>query len=295
MGPVELARPLADPEQVRGRVVAVAGGGIDPRQGLLEAEQQAFVGGEHLDLVQHRMALRRHAKGAHEVQRIADLIRQLAVAGGVGAALDESQRPFVDVVQVGIAAPGEGAEQVQGGGRLIVRLHQPFGIGRPLLGGESHAVDVVAAIGGQRHLSLRLDRRGARLGELAGHAGDLHHRLTAGEGHHHRHLQQQTEGVADVVGAELLEALGAVSALQQEGLALRHLLQELLQPPRLAGEDQGRHPAQLVLDAGERRRVRIVIGDVPGGLGPPALGRPALGHGSSGVRKEAGHLAHMGS
>jgi hypothetical protein len=64
--------------------------------------------------------------------------------------------------------------------------------------------------------------RRARLGELPGDAADLHHRLRAGEGQHDRHLQEDAEEVADVVGAVLGEALGAVAALQQEGLALGH-------------------------------------------------------------------------
>jgi hypothetical protein len=63
----------------------------------------------------------------------------------------------------------------------------------------------------------------ARLGELAGHAANLHHRLLAGEGHHHRHLQQHAEGVADVVGMELGEAFRAIATLQQERLAIHHI------------------------------------------------------------------------
>ena len=41
----------------------------------------------------------------------------------------------------------------------------------------------------------------------------------AGERQDHRHLQEHAEEVADVVGRMLAEALGAVAALQQEGLA----------------------------------------------------------------------------
>ena len=41
----------------------------------------------------------------------------------------------------------------------------------------------------------------------------------AAEGEDQRHLQEQLEVVADVVGLVLLEALGAIAALQQEALA----------------------------------------------------------------------------
>ena len=100
------------------------------------------------------------------------------------------------------------------------------GSGVRAVGRELDAVDDVAAIGRQRDAVLRLGVGGARLGELAGHAADLHHRAGGAEGQHHRHLQQHAEGVADVVGMEFGEALGAVAALQQESLALA--------PPRRA-------------------------------------------------------------
>ena len=89
----------------------------------------------------------------------------------------------------------------------------------PRLGGELAAIDIVAAIGRQRHAVLGLEIVGARLGELAGDAAHFHHRHAGGEGQHHRHLQQHAEGVADIVGMEFGEALGAVPALQQESLA----------------------------------------------------------------------------
>ena len=74
----------------------------------------------------------------------------------------------------------------------------------------------------------------------------------AGEGQHHRHLQEDAEEVADVVGAVLGEALGAIAALQQERLARRDLRQRLLQVARLAGKNQRRKGRKLRLDVGER-------------------------------------------
>jgi hypothetical protein len=185
----------------------------------------------------------------------------------------------VDVVEVGVAAGREGAQEVQGRGRLVVGLDQPLRVrgARGLV--EGLAVDVVAPVGGQGDPVHRLGRLRARLGELAGDAADLHDGLSPGEGQDHRHLQDQAEGVADVVGRELLEALGAVAALQQEGLAVGDLAQEALQPPRLAGEDQRRHAAQGGLGALQRVGIGIVRRDVPGGSVAPAGGGPTLGHG----------------
>ena len=125
---------------------------------------------------------------------------------------------------------------------------------RRACGVELDAVDDVAEIARQLHAADRLGRRRARLGELAGHAADLDHRLLAGEGQHHRHLQQHAEGVADVVGVEFGEALGAIAALQQEALARGDFGQIGLQRARLAGEDQRRITAQRRFDRGQFAR-----------------------------------------
>ena len=98
--------------------------------------------------------------------------------------------------------------------------------------------------------------------------------FTTGEagrkGQHHRHLQEHAEEVADIVGAVLGEALGAIAALQQESLAGRDLAERLRQVARLAGEHQRRKGRQLRLDRGQRRRVRIVR-HLDDRLVPPAL------------------------
>ena len=64
----------------------------------------------------------------------ADLVGQLAVALARGRAGDEAERPAVDIVQVGVAAAGEGAQQVQRRRRLAVGLQQALGIGHARLG-----------------------------------------------------------------------------------------------------------------------------------------------------------------
>ena len=218
MRAVRLPRAVADPEEMRRAGVAVAGGGIDPGQRLLVGQQQALVRGVEIGLPHLRQV--GHAAGLHEAQRLVDPRRQVLVAGGQRAALDEAEVPAVHLVQVGIAAGGEGAQQVQRAGRLHVGEFHPRRVRDAGGGGEVRAVDDVAAIGGQRDAVHGLGVGRPRLGELPGHAAELHHRRAAAEGQHHGHLQQHPEGVADDVGGEVGEALGAVAALQHEGLAL---------------------------------------------------------------------------
>src|ERR1700737_3661683 len=111
----------------------------------------------------------------------------------------------------------------------MIGLDQALRVGRARTFRELRAVDDVAAIARQLDAIALLGGRGTRLGELAGDAADLHPRTGGREGENDRHLQEDAEEVADRVRAMVLEALGAVAALQQESLTGRHARERLLQ------------------------------------------------------------------
>ena len=180
-------------------------------------------------------------------------------------------------MQIGIAALGKGAQQVQCRRRLAVGLDHALRIGLARRGVKVEAVDDVAAIGRQGLTVLGFDLRGARLGELSGEPAELDDRAARAIGQHHRHLQQHLKHVADVVRVKLGKALGAVAALQQKGLARRHRSQAVLEPPRLAGEDEGRKAMQGFLDAGECGFVGISR-DLTDREAAPAVGGPIFCH-----------------
>jgi hypothetical protein len=115
MRAVQLPRAVADPEEVRRRVVPVATRGIDSRHRLLVAEQQRLVAGVEIRGAQLRHELRRDAAGFHEGERFADVVGDLAVALAGRRAGDEAEIPAVDVVQIGVAASRESAQQVERG------------------------------------------------------------------------------------------------------------------------------------------------------------------------------------
>ena len=77
------------------------------------------------------------------------------------------------VAQRGIIALQEGAQEVQGRGRLAISLQLALRIGNARFRREFGAVDDVAAVGRQRHVALLLDVRGAGFGELAGDTAHL--------------------------------------------------------------------------------------------------------------------------
>ena len=145
-------------------------------------------------------------------------------------------------------------------------------------GGEGDVVDDVAAVARQRDVADLLHRRGARFCELSGDAADLHHRHRAGIGQDHRHLQQHAEEIADVVGAVFGKALGAVAALQQEGLAVGDARQRLFQVAGFTGKHQRRKRRELRLDIGQCLGIGI-FRDLQARPGAPAIGCPPLGHG----------------
>ena len=265
MRAAELAGAVADPDHVAGGRVIVARGRIEPRHRLLVAEQQRLVRGVEVGRAQFGMGLGVEPDGAHEAERLGDAVGDALIALGLRAVLDEAEHPAVRVLEIGVAAGGEGAQEVQRRRRLAVGLELPARVRLARFRREVDVVDDVAAIARQRDAVDRLDVRGARLGELTGDAADLDDRRGRGERHHHRHLQEDAEEVADVVGRMLAEALGAIAALQQEGFARRRVAQRALELARLAREDQRRIAGELALDLGQRRR------------GPyrPATARPA--------------------
>ena len=110
MGMVGLPGAVADPDHVARAAIPVAGGRIDAGERLLEAEQQRLMAGEEIRQAQFRVQLRIDAAGAHEAERLGDVIGKLLVALRLRTVLDEAEHPLVRVGEVRIAAGGERAQ-----------------------------------------------------------------------------------------------------------------------------------------------------------------------------------------
>ncbi len=203
------------------------------------------------------------------------MVGELLIAFRLRAVLDEAQHPAMRVFEIGETAVGEGAQQVQRRRRLAVGLQLPLRIGNARGLAELDVVDDVAAIARQLMVALFLGRRGARLGELAGDAPDLDHRRGGGEAQNDRHLQEDAEEIADVIGAVLLEGLGAIAALKQKSLASRDIGEGAGQIARLSGENERRKSGELAFD---RRQGALVAIDrrLLDRLMSPAARRPTF-------------------
>ena len=230
--------------------------------------------GVELGLTHLRMSFGVEPDGAHEAERLGDTVSQLLVALGLRAVLDEAEHPAMHVFQIGVAAGGEGAQQIERRRRLTIPLQLPARIGNARFRREGDVVDDIAAIGRQAHAIDRLQVGRARLGELTRHAAHFHDGRGGGEGHHHRHLKEHAEEVADIVGRVLFETLGAIAALKQERLTALRCAQRPFELSRFARKNQRRIFGELRLGFGERGRVRIgrALRDR---LRPPAFRAPA--------------------
>ncbi len=169
--------------------------------------------GEEVDLVQPLFGAEVDAAGRHEAQGAVDLRGDALVALALDRGGHELLVPQVHLREVGETSLGEGAQQVEGRGRLLVGRHHAVGVGQACLGLEGLVVDHVATEGRQLRLAHPLHIGRARLGELPRNAADLHHRHSGRVGEGDRHLQDDLELVPDGVGRVFGEGLGAVAGL----------------------------------------------------------------------------------
>ena len=240
---VQFGRAHADPRIVRRQVVPALPVRQEPRLRLLVRQLQTLVRGEELDAMRfvHRLA----ADGLEELERIGHRLHELVVVRRERGLADEREVPVLGVMQVREPAVDQRPHEVQRQRRaLVAAQHQGrvrLAIGRR----ERRPVDRVAAVARQRHAVLRLLVGAARLRVLARHAADADDRLLQPDEHHERHLQQDLQLLHDVVGRALVEALGAVAALQQERFAALRLGELRLQFLDFPGRDDRRQPAEL--------------------------------------------------
>jgi hypothetical protein len=130
---------------------------------------------------------------------------------------DELLVPGVDLGEVGKSPFGEGPQQVECRGGLVVGGQHAGRVRDACRLGGGVVVDHVAAEARKGAPVDDLGGRGAGLGELPGDTAQLDHREAGAVGQDHGHLQDDLELVSDAVGREIVKGLGAVARLQQEG------------------------------------------------------------------------------
>src|SRR5215471_11330227 len=179
--------------------------------------------------------------------------------------------------EAGIPPACKRPQQVEGRRRLPISFELTPRVRRARAWREFDVIDNIAAIARQFDAIAGLRGRGAWLCELASDAAKFHDRQAARIGEHHRHLQEQTEEIADIVRAVFGETLGAIAALEQEGVAGGYARERPLQAAGLACKHQGRKGRKLPFNLTKPLRMRIgrELGD---GFRAPAVECPTLSH-----------------
>ena len=257
MRAIRLTGAVADPDHVTGTSQPFARCRILTRQRLFIFEQQRLVAGVEIYGLKRVRAVTVHTRRFHEIKRVADAVRHITVLGSL-LTLGETQRPAMHLMHVRKTAGRERAQEVQRRRRLRVCLQHLCRIGNARLWCEIQIIDDVATVAGKLHAIHGFGGCGTRLGELARHAANFDHRHLGAKSQNHCHLQHDFERVADRVGAELVKRLGAVSALQQKGLAAGRGTKLCLKRARLTCKDQRRIFCKLGLCRLQLCGIRIV-------------------------------------
>ena len=283
MRAIRLARAIADPDHMTRPCKPFARGAINTAERLFILQQQGFMAGIEINRAQLMVRFARQASGRHEIKAVLDAVGHIAVFIRVFV-IGEAERPAMHAVDIGKAPGRKRPQQVERGRSLCVGLQHPGRIGNARGRRGCDIIDDVALVAVHLDAADNLGRGRARLGELPGDAAHLDHGNLGAIGQHHRHLQHDLEGIADIVGREFRETFGAIAALKQESLTARGGGKLLFQPPRLARKDQWRVFRQLCLDAVKGIRVRVYrhlharLG-APIGFGPSRSARS--GHGGA--------------
>lgn len=135
------------------------------------------------------------------------------------------------------------------------------------------AIEDITSEAGQLLAVDHLRRTAPRLRILPGHAANADNPLPRAPDEDQAHLQEQLDLGLNGVLLAVVEQLGAVPALQEEGVAGRDVAQVRLEPLDLGRVDNGRHAAELV-DGGRHLGRVWVGGGLLDGLCPPGGGVP---------------------
>mmetsp|Transcript_84839 Transcript_84839/g.182946 ORF Transcript_84839/g.182946 Transcript_84839/m.182946 type:complete len:456 (-) Transcript_84839:89-1456(-) len=255
VGSVELARAIADPNQMGAQVVVEVANLA--RQRLLEVQLHGLMGSEELGRrsghVLRGDILRSGLEGIE--------VRQRGELGEV----DLRQHHGVHVCDIP-------AQEVQRGRRVPVALQQALRIPLAVLG--IIAVDVLAFEGHDLAHSLdHLSGLAPRLAVLARDAADADVGPASDILHDHAHLEHHAHLALQAVGRAVHEALSAVPALHNEPFSPRGRGQQRLQPIGLLGLHQWGQRAQLAEDLG-RQLLVLILGHLRLRQRLPRRGRP---------------------
>jgi len=246
-----------------GRVLELSG------QSLFVFQEETLVTREEVDGVQ--LARSVCADGLHEAERLADALDDCAVFRVEFLVADMTKVPVQRVVQVCDAGRNLCTQVVVSGRRVEVGLHQAIWVQISLVRRET--VQDIAPEAGNLLAIDSLHGRASGLCILARHPRNAHDRLVPAPNKDERHLKQQLDLGVDGILVAVIEQLGAVAALEEEGFALCYVGERAAKAPDLSRSDYGRQAVELCACFLDGLLVFVFDGLLDGAV-PPGRGRP---------------------
>jgi acyl carrier protein len=169
----------------------------------------------------------------------------------------EFQPPVLGVMEVRESTVSQRAQIIQSQRRAFVSAQQKFGIRSAIVFRKAGAIDKIAAITRQCDTVPHFFSSGARLGILSGNTAYPHHRFSRRIDEDQAHLQQNFEFCGYRNWITLVEALCAITAVQQENFAASGLSQLAFERIDLPWSYQRRQARDSLDDLVELGWVRI--------------------------------------
>ena len=218
MSAVDVARAIANPGHVSGKVVILRTARNETRLRLFVIQMKTFM-----------RAVKRGASNVanasdndfHKANRIGNAIDKLFVIFVLLGQVEEIEIPQFRMIHVGKAAVNQTANEVHCHGGMPVPFQQQFRIAAPGFRREFRVVNHVSAISGKRNAVARFPFFGTGFGVLTAKTSNADNFLLAAVGKNQTHLEQNLQLAGDLRAGAAGERLGAVAALQKKRFPFR--------------------------------------------------------------------------
>ena len=190
------------------------------------------------------------------------------------------------MVEVSEATFGECADEVEGEGGAFVGAEEELWVWCAISGSESGAVDDIAAVAWESEISAGFGGGAAGFGILTGDASDADDAASGATDQDEAHLNEHFEFAEDGGAVAVIEAFGAVAALEDEGISGIDLEELGAESVNFPGCDEWRELAECT-EGGFEMALIGVIGLLESGFGGPGVGGPGR-HVRRGFRSSCG-------
>mmetsp|Transcript_33312 Transcript_33312/g.94789 ORF Transcript_33312/g.94789 Transcript_33312/m.94789 type:complete len:356 (-) Transcript_33312:298-1365(-) len=214
---VQLPSAFSDPQHVSRTIIPASSSRVHTGQSLFVGQQQTFVGGVKVSFGESGRGSV-DTDGLHEAKRFVDLGGKLSVPATLFGLFDKVQVPGMKSRNIGVSSSGESTKDVKCLRTLMVGFDHVERVVAAGLWCKVFPVDIVSAVTGQSDSITNFIGFTTGFGELTCHAANLNDGHRGSKGQDQGHLQDDTEGITNVIDIELVECFGTVSTHEHKSL-----------------------------------------------------------------------------